>query len=123
MERLTSECRMEHNEPMQGSPPRSKEFSSMRLRRFGSHALAFVGAVAAALALEAWVGDGFTLLPRSPLAWLAALGVFVLGEGFLHWFLRQAKHVAEQDVAFQGLSSPPEREPGSDYLTRSPPRD
>ena len=79
------------------------------LRRLGSHSLALIGAVAVALALEAWLGDGFTGLPRSPLAWLAALGVFALGEGFLLWFLRQAKYVAEQDVAFQAVASPPEQ--------------
>lgn len=111
---------MIHNERSQETRTTPKESVGTRLRRFGSHALAFLGAVAAALALEAWVGDGFTWLPRSPLAWLAALGVFVLGEGFLHWFLRQAKHVAEQDVAFQGFSSPAARDPGSDYLTPPP---
>ena len=122
MERLTSECPVKRNEPMQGSAATSKEFSSTRLRRFGSHALAFGGAVAGALALEAWVGGGFTWLPRSPFAWLAALGVFVLGEGFLQWFVRQAKYVAEQDVAFQGFSSPPERDPGCAPTRRHEPR-
>jgi hypothetical protein len=113
---------VKHNEQPQGTRTAPKETVATRLRRLGSHTLAFVGAVAVALALEAWVGDGFTWLPRSPLAWLAALGVFVLGEGFLHWFLRQAKLVAEQDVAFQGFSSPPGRDPGSEYLT-PPPQD
>jgi hypothetical protein len=90
--------------PRHATAPRAARF-----RRMGSHIVALTGAVAAALALEAWLGDGFTWLPRSGVALVAALAVFVLGEGFLQWLMRQAKSVAEEDVIFRAVSSPEPR--------------
>src|SRR5687767_7717316 len=90
--------------PRHPATPRAALF-----RRIGSRIVALTGAVAAALALEAWLGDGFTWLPRSGVAWVAALAVFVLGEGLLQWLMRQAKSVADEDVIFRAVSSPEPR--------------
>jgi hypothetical protein len=62
-------------------------------------------AAAAGLLAPLAFGTGFTWVPRSPIAWGVILAVFALGEGFLHWFLRQAKRVAEEDVLFRGLGA------------------
>ena len=64
-------------------------------------------ALAGALGLLAQLafGTGFTWVPRSLIAWGVIIAVLALGEGFLHWFLRQAKRVAEEDVLFRGLGA------------------
>jgi type VI protein secretion system component VasK len=69
--------------------------------------LALAGA--AGLLAQLALGTGFTWVPRSPIAWGVILAVFALGEGFLHWFLRQAKRVAEEDVLFRGLGAEADR--------------
>ena len=77
------------------------------LQRVIGHVTALVLAVAAGLLAEFTVGDGLRWLPTSPVAWFVTLTVFALGEGFLHWLLRQARRVAEEDVLFRGLGAQP----------------
>jgi hypothetical protein len=61
----------------------------------------------AGLLAEDTFGNGFSWLPRSPIAWIVTVAVFGLGEGFLHWLLRQAKRVAQEDTLFRGIGTDP----------------
>jgi hypothetical protein len=83
------------------SPPAPK------LRPVIRHITAGALAVGAGLLAEVAFGNGFSWLPRSPIAWIVTLAVFGLGEGFLHWLLRQAKRVAQEDALFRGIGAHP----------------
>ena len=79
-------------------------------RRILGHVTLLALAGAAGLLAQLALGPGFTWIPRSAIAWGVIVAAFALGEGFLHWFLRQARRVADQDVLFRGVAAAPDAE-------------